>query len=111
MHGEDGTLQGLLELMNLPYVGAGVVGSAVGMDKIMMKAVLNENELPILPYLWWTQHAWETQRDEIIEDVETTLTYPLFVKPAMGGSSIGVSHVKNQMELVSAVEVAGTLLT
>ena len=107
MHGEDGTLQGLLELMNLPYVGAGVVGSAVGMDKIMMKAVLNENELPILPYLWWTQHAWETQRDEIIEDVETTLTYPLFVKPAMGGSSIGVSHVKNQTELVSAVEVAG----
>ena len=107
MHGEDGTLQGLLELMNLPYIGAGVVGSAVGMDKIMMKAVLNENELPILPYLWWTQHGWETQRDEIIEDVETTLTYPLFVKPAMGGSSIGVSHVNNQTELVSAVEVAG----
>ena len=107
MHGEDGTLQGLLELMNLPYVGAGVVGSAVGIDKIMMKAILNENELPILPYLWWTQHAWETQRDEIIEDVETTFTYPLFVKPAMGGSSIGVSHVKNQTELVSAVEVAG----
>ena len=105
-HGEDGTLQGLLELMNLPYVGAGVVGSAVGMDKIMMKAVLNENELPILPYLWWTQHAWETQCDEIIKDVEATLTYPLFVKPAMGGSSIGVSHVKNQTELVSAVEVA-----
>ena len=107
MHGEDGTLQGLLELMNLPYVGAGVVGSAVGMDKIMMKAVLNENELPILPYVWWTQHAWETQRDALIEDVETTLTYPLFVKPAMGGSSIGVSHVKNQAELVNAVEVAG----
>ena len=107
MHGEDGTLQGLLELMNLPYIGAGVVGSAVGMDKIMMKAVLNENELPILPYLWWTQQAWETRRDEIIKDVETTLTYPLFVKPAMGGSSIGVSHVKNQTEFVSAVEVAG----
>ena len=107
MHGEDGTLQGMLELMNLPYVGAGVVGSAVGMDKIMMKAVLNENELPILPYLWWTQHEWETRCDEIIEDVETTLSYPLFVKPAMGGSSIGVSHVKDQTELVSAVEVAG----
>ncbi|MCG9133027.1 D-alanine--D-alanine ligase [Candidatus Poribacteria bacterium] len=107
MHGEDGTLQGLLELMNLPYVGAGVVGSAVGMDKIMMKAVLNENELPILPYVWWTQHEWETRHDEIIKDVETTLSYPLFVKPAMGGSSIGVSHVKDQTELVSAVEVAG----
>ena len=107
MHGEDGTLQGLLELMNLPYVGAGVVGSAVGMDKIMMKAILNENKLPILPYLWWNHHEWETRRDEIIKDVETTLSYPVFVKPAMGGSSIGVGHAKDQTEFISAVEVAG----
>ena len=107
MHGEDGTLQGLLELMNLPYVGAGVVGSAVGMDKIIMKAILNENKLPILSYLWWDHREWETGRDAIIENLETTLSYPVFVKPAMGGSSIGVSHVKNQTELVSAVEVAG----
>ena len=107
MHGEDGTLQGLLELMNLPYVGAGVVGSAVGMDKIMMKAILNENKLPILPYLWWNHHEWETRRDEIIKDVETTLSYPVFVKPAMGGSSIGVGHAKDPTEFISAVEVAG----
>ena len=107
MHGEDGTLQGLLELMNLPYVGAGVVGSAVGMDKIMMKAILKENKLPILPYLWWDRQKWETGRDAIIEDVETTFSYPVFVKPAMGGSSIGVSHAKDQTDLVSAVEVAG----
>ena len=107
MHGEDGTLQGLLELMNLPYVGAGIVGSAVGMDKIVMKAILNENKLPILPYLWWDHHKWETGRDALIEDVETTLSYPVFVKPAMGGSSIGVSHAKDQTEFVSAVEVAG----
>ncbi len=108
MHGEDGTLQGLLELMNLPYVGAGVVGAAVGMDKIMMKAILNENNLPVLPYLWWNHNAWETGSDAIIEDVETTLSYPVFVKPAMGGSSIGVGYVENASELVSAVEVAGT---
>ena len=107
MHGEDGTLQGLLELMNLPYVGARVVGSAVGMDKIMMKAILNENELPILPYLCWTHHDWETRRDELIKKVEASLSYPLFVKPAMSGSSIGVSHVKNQDELCAAAEVAG----
>lgn len=107
MHGEDGTLQGLLELMNLPYVGARVVGSAVGMDKIMMKAILNENELPILPYLCWTHHDWETRRDELIKKVDTALSYPLFVKPAMSGSSIGVSHVKNQDELCTAAEVAG----
>ena len=107
MHGEDGTLQGLLELMNLPYVGAGVVGSAVGMDKIMMKAILNENELPILPYLWWDHHKWEMGRDAIIEAVETTFSYPVFVKPAMGGSSIGVGYATNQTELISAVAVAG----
>ena len=107
MHGEDGTLQGLLELMNLPYVGAGVIGSAVGMDKIMMKAILNENALPILPYLYWTHHDWNTQRDEILEKVDATLSYPLFVKPAMSGSSIGVSHVNNQDELYTAAEVAG----
>ncbi len=107
MHGEDGTLQGLLELMNLPYVGAGVVGSAVGMDKIVMKAIFNENQLPILPYVWWDQQEWEIAPDAIIEDVETTLSYPLFVKPAMGGSSIGVAHVKNQDELLSAIELAG----
>ena len=107
MHGEDGTLQGLLELMNLPYVGAGVVGSAVGMDKIMMKAILSENALPVLPYLYWTRHDWDTRREVVLEEVEATLSYPLFVKPAMSGSSIGVSHVENQTELCAAAEVAG----
>ncbi|MDE0425944.1 MAG: D-alanine--D-alanine ligase [Candidatus Poribacteria bacterium] len=107
MHGEDGTLQGLLELMNLPYVGAGVVGSAVGMDKIMMKAILGENTLPVLPYLYWTRHDWDTRRDEVLKEVDATLSYPLFVKPAMSGSSIGVSQVKNQTELCAAAEVAG----
>ena len=107
MHGEDGTLQGLLELMNLPYVGARVAGSVVGMDKILMKAILSENELPILPYLYWTHQEWETHSDKILKNVETTFSYPLFVKPAMGGSSIGVSHVKNRSELCSAAEIAG----
>ena len=107
MHGEDGTLQGLLELMNLPYVGAGVVGSAAGMDKIIMKAILGENALPVLPYLYWTRHDWETQRNAVLKEVDATLDYPLFVKPAMSGSSIGVSHVKNQAELCTAAEVAG----
>ena len=108
MHGEDGTLQGLLELMNLPYVGAGVVGSAVGMDKIVMKAIFNENQLPVLPYVWWDHQEWKIAPDEIVEDVEKTLSYPIFVKPAMGGSSIGVAHVKNRDELLSAIEVAGS---
>lgn len=106
MHGEDGTLQGLLELMNLPYVGAGVISSAVGMDKIMMKAILSENTLPILPYLYWNHHDWDTRQDEIIQKVHSVLSYPLFVKPAMSGSSIGVSCVKDQTELCAAAEVA-----
>ena len=107
MHGEDGTLQGLLELMNLPYVGAGVVGSAVGMDKIMMKAILSENALPVLPYLYWTRHDWDTRHEAVLKEVAATLSYPLFVKPAMSGSSIGVSRVENQTELCAAAEVAG----
>ena len=100
-HGEDGTLQGVLELMNLPYVGSGVVGSAVGMDKIMAKAILNENQLPIVPYLWWTQH-----QPDMLEKVEAMLGYPVFVKPAVSGSSIGVSRAKTGEELSEAVEVA-----
>lgn len=107
MHGEDGTVQGLFELMNLPYVGARVVGSAVGLDKIMMKAILNENGLPVLPYLVWSRHDWETRREELLKQAETTLPYPLFVKPAMSGSSIGVSRVENRTELCDAAEVAG----
>ena len=109
-HGEDGTLQGLLELMNLPYVGSGVVGSAGGMDKIVMKAMLRENQLPIVPYVWWTQHQWQTDKARLVENVAATLGYPVFVKPAVSGSSIGVSAVKNSAnateELVTAVELA-----
>ena len=105
-HGEDGTLQGLLELMNLPYVGSGVVGSASGMDKIVMKAMLRENQLPIVPYVWWTQHQWQTDKARLVENVAATLGYPVFVKPAVSGSSIGVSAVKNSDELVTAVELA-----
>ena len=110
MHGEDGTLQGLLELMNLPYVGAGVVGSAVGMDKIMMKAILSENALPVLPYLYWTRHDWDTRREAVLKEVDATLSYPLFVKPAMSGSSIGVSRVENQTELCCRCRSGGAIL-
>ncbi len=106
-HGEDGTLQGLLELMNLPYVGAGVVGSAVGMDKIMMKAVLTENQIPIVPYLSWTMYQWDKFRPNILKQLKTTLGYPVFVKPALSGSSIGVSRATNNTELLSAVQLAG----
>lgn len=106
-HGEDGTLQGLLELMNIPYVGAGVVGSAVGMDKIIMKAVLGENNLPLMPYLWFTKNEWENDSEGVIKKIEETLAYPLFIKPGGSGSSIGVGRAKNKEDLKFALDVAG----
>lgn len=106
VHGEDGTLQGLLELIDLPYVGANVVGSGIGMDKIMMKAVLRENELPVLPYLPFTKYDWDKSSIDILNAIEEKIAYPLFIKPAVSGSSIGVSQAKNQEELNDAIELA-----
>ncbi len=106
IHGEDGSLQGLLELINIPYVGANVVGSGVGMDKIMMKAVLSENGLPILPYVPFTKHDWNSASNDFLEIIEDKLNYPVFVKPAVSGSSIGVSQAKNEEELRDAIELA-----
>lgn len=105
-YGEDGTLQGLLELANIPYVGAGVLGSALGMDKIAMKAVFKENQLPVLNYIWFLRKEWENKQNEIICKIEATLKYPLFVKPANLGSSIGISKAKNREDLIYAVNVA-----
>ena len=106
VNGEDGSLQGLLELMDIPYVGAGVVGSGVGMDKIMMKAALNENGLPIVPYIPFTKHDWDSASNEIHEVIEDKITYPMYVKPAISGSSIGVSQVKDADTLRDAIELA-----
>lgn len=106
VNGEDGSLQGLLELMNIPYVGAGVVGSGIGMDKIMMKAVLNENGLPIVPYISFTKNDWDSANNEILKVIEDTISYPMYVKPAISGSSIGVSQVIDQDELQDAIELA-----
>lgn len=105
-HGEDGTLPGLLELMNIPYVGAGVLGSAVGMDKIAMKAVLREENLPVVSYLWFTKKMLEANPESAAKKVEHNLNYPVFVKPANSGSSIGVSQVQNQGDLKSALDLA-----
>lgn len=104
--GEDGTLQGLLELANIPYVGAGVLGSALGMDKITMKAVFKENHLPVVKYVWFLRNEWKYKQEEIISKIETSLKYPLFVKPANLGSSIGISKTKNREDLIYALEVA-----
>jgi D-alanine-D-alanine ligase len=105
-YGEDGTLQGLCELAALPYVGAGVVGSAVGMDKIVMKAAFQAQGLPVVNYLWFTRKRWQSATDEVADEVERTLTYPLFVKPANLGSSVGITKANDRAGLFGAVEVA-----
>lgn len=103
--GEDGTVQGLLELSGLPYVGAGVLGSAVGMDKDVMKRLLLQAGLPVLPYETLRRQEWQRSPDAVLARL-AGLGFPQFVKPANLGSSVGVSRVKNEAELTPALEQA-----
>ncbi len=107
-HGEDGALQGLLELMNVPYAGPGILGAAVGMDKIMAKAVLKEAGLPVVPYLAFTSFAWQKQKEELLDRIEKELGYPVIIKPANLGSSIGINKAANRQALEDALDFAAT---
>ncbi|KPU26477.1 D-alanine--D-alanine ligase [Caloranaerobacter sp. TR13] len=104
-NGEDGTLQGLFELMNIPYVGGSVLASSVGMDKVMMKSVFKSYDLPMVDYIWFYRSRWE-DKEKLIEEIEDTLGYPVFVKPANLGSSIGISKANDRESLIKAIEVA-----
>lgn len=103
--GEDGTVQGLLELSGIPYVGAGVLGSAVGMDKDVMKRLLLQAGLPVLPYETLRRHEWESNPDAVLSRL-SGLGFPSFVKPANLGSSVGVSRALRESELTTALEHA-----
>ncbi len=105
-YGEDGTVQGLLELAGLPYVGAGVVGSAVGMDKAIFKYTMIANNIPILPWLLVTSKDWARRSSVILQEIENKLHYPLFTKPANLGSSVGISRCLNHDELVAGIDEA-----
>lgn len=105
-YGEDGTVQGLLELAGLPYVGAGVVGSAVGMDKAIFKYVMAANEIPVLPWLLLVVSDWEKKRNALLPRIEGELSYPVFTKPANLGSSVGISRCSNREELERGLEEA-----
>lgn len=105
-YGEDGTIQGLLELAEIPYVGAGVVGSAVGMDKVIFKSVMIAHNIPVLPYQLVLRSAWESDREQVLRDIETEITYPMFVKPANLGSSVGISKARDRAELVAGLNDA-----
>jgi D-alanine-D-alanine ligase len=107
-YGEDGTIQGLLELANVPYVGAGVLASAVGMDKATMKLVFVAHGLPVCEYRAVRRHEWESARQQTLDTLERTLGYPMFVKPANLGSSVGISKAKDRGSLSQALELAGS---
>ncbi|HUE86795.1 MAG TPA: D-alanine--D-alanine ligase family protein [Vicinamibacterales bacterium] len=104
-YGEDGTIQGLLELANVPYVGAGVLASAVGMDKAAMRLMFAAHGLPIVPWKAYLRRDWDLHRDAVSESA-LSLGLPLFVKPANLGSSVGISKVKSSDEFAAAVEHA-----
>lgn len=104
--GEDGTIQGLFEMAGIPYVGAGVLASAVGMDKIIMKKLFAQEGLPQCIFRGFTRTEWEKQQSYYILEIETALGYPCFVKPANLGSSVGISKAKNREELIEAITLA-----
>jgi D-alanine-D-alanine ligase len=104
--GEDGTIQGLLELADVRYVGCGVLASAVGMDKHYMKLVFAGHGLPVGPYVVVAPREWEQRQAEVIKRISDQLAFPVFVKPARAGSSLGVTRVDDVSGLVEAIEAA-----
>ncbi len=106
LNGEDGTLQGMLEMLNVPFASTGTLGCAVGMDKIAMKQLFRGCGFPVLPDTWAERGAWERDREAVLARCEQALSYPMFVKPANLGSSIGISRANDRAGLIHALEVA-----
>jgi D-alanine-D-alanine ligase len=104
--GEDGTIQGLLEMAAIPYVGCGVLASACGMDKVTMKALFRDAGLPICSYLWFTRAEWTTNNEKILRRVKREIDFPCFVKPANLGSSVGISRADDRESLTRAINLA-----
>ncbi|MCA9839037.1 MAG: D-alanine--D-alanine ligase [Trueperaceae bacterium] len=107
-NGEDGSIQGMLKLMGLKFVGSDILGSAVGMDKLMMKSVFAAHDLPQIPYKRVLRSEWLSSPEKVLASLEV-LTFPLFVKPANLGSSVGISKARNEKELVEALNLAAQL--
>lgn len=107
-YGEDGTLQGLLEMADLPFVGSGVLGSALGMDKVVMKKIFIYEGLNVSRFLGFHRKEWEKEREKYTEKIDHELSLPLFIKPANLGSSVGISKVKSIEKLPEAIDKAAT---
>lgn len=98
-NGEDGTVQGMLEILNLPYVGNGVLASSAGMDKVIMKNLFAQAGIPQVNYTWFVRNTWKKDQEAAYQHVEEAIGYPCFVKPANLGSSVGISKATNREEL------------
>ncbi len=105
-YGEDGTLQGMLEMAGVAYVGAGVLASAVGMDKIIQKELFAQANLPIVKYEWFLSQDWQRGHQDILRRIEKKLKYPVFTKPANSGSSVGIGKCHNYQELIQGINDA-----
>ena len=111
LHGtncEDGSFQGAIEMTGIPYAGCNVLASANGMDKITMKMILAESGIPVIDYTWFSDKEWYDAQQSVIERVESKLGYPVIVKPADSGSSVGITAVHNREELIEAVDNAAS---
>lgn len=107
-YGEDGTIQGLLELANIPYVGAGVASSAISMDKDLMRTIFQQKGLPILKWITIKRKEWQKDKEKIFSLIQDGFEYPLFVKPANLGSSVGITKVHKKEELEKAIDLASS---
>ena len=105
-NGEDGIFEGVLESTGIPFAGCNTLSSANGMDKITMKMILQACDIPVVDYVWFTDKQWFAQRDALIENIETKLGYPVIVKPANLGSSVGIGCAANRDELIERVDTA-----
>lgn len=105
-YGEDGTLQGLLEMADVPYVGCGVVASACGMDKVAMKMLFAQAGLPLCKYVWFLRSEWQRDQPKVLRRVAREIGFPCFVKPANLGSSVGISKAADKASLIKAIELA-----
>lgn len=105
-NGEDGTVQGLLEVLNLPYIGNGVLASSAGMDKVVMKQLFAQVGLKQVPFVYFIRREWQNNQEQWLQKVENTLSWPVFVKPANLGSSVGISKAANREELIKAIDFA-----
>lgn len=99
---EDGSLQGYLESIGIPYVGSHVLGSALGQDKVLMKQVFESNDISVVPYTWFYDYEYLDKKEDILKDIDA-LKYPVVVKPATLGSSVGITYVKNKKDIDSAI--------